>query len=107
MLIGFTGDNGDPDNWLGTLYSCNAVNGNNFSKWCDAGYDKLVNAAEATADVEQRTALYKEAQHVLKAQVPMTPIAHSTVYQPMRASVQDFQISPFGLSSFYGVHNEQ
>ena len=106
MLIGFTGDNGDPDNWLGTLYTCNAVNGNNFSKWCNDGYDKLVGAAKATADVEQRTALYKQAQHLLKAQVPMTPVAHSTVYQPMRASVQNFQISPFGLSSFYGVYNQ-
>ncbi|MDI7027982.1 ABC transporter substrate-binding protein, partial [Pseudomonas aeruginosa] len=42
MLIGWSGDNGDPDNWLGTLYGCDAVDGNNFSKWCDAGYDKLV-----------------------------------------------------------------
>ena len=25
MLIGWTGDNGDPDNWLGTLYSCDAI----------------------------------------------------------------------------------
>jgi dipeptide transport system substrate-binding protein len=33
----------------------------------------------------------------------MTPIAHSTVYQPMRNTVQDFKISPFGLNSFYGV----
>ena len=107
MLIGFTGDNGDPDNWLGTLYSCNSVNGNNFAKWCNDGYEKLVKAAAATTDVEKRTALYKEAQRVLKAQVPITPIAHSTVYQPMRTSVMDFRISPFGLSSFYGVYNEQ
>ena len=107
MLIGFTGDNGDPDNWLGTLYSCNSVNGNNFSKWCNEDYEKLVKAAEATSDVEKRTALYKEAQHLLKSQVPITPIAHSTVYQPMRTSVKDFLISPFGLSSFYGVSNQQ
>ena len=33
----------------------------------------------------------------------MTPIAHSTVYQPMRNNVQDFKISPLGLVSFYGV----
>ena len=107
MLIGFTGDNGDPDNWLGTLYTCNAVNGNNFAKWCNDDYDKLVKAAGATADVEKRTALYKQAQHALKAQVPITPVAHSTVYQPMRTSVEGFQISPFGLSSFYGVNNAQ
>nr|WP_271409158.1 ABC transporter substrate-binding protein [Pseudomonas sp. Q1-7] len=107
MLIGWTGDNGDPDNWLGTLYGCDSVDGNNFSKWCDAGYDKLVKAAKATADVEQRTTLYKQAQHVLQQQVPITPIAHSTVYQPMRASVKDFLISPFGRNSFYGVANER
>ncbi len=33
----------------------------------------------------------------------MTPIAHSTVYQPMSKAVKDFRISPFGLNSFYGV----
>nr|GFC97665.1 hypothetical protein [Tanacetum cinerariifolium] len=27
MLIGWSGDNGDPDNWLGTLFGCDAVNG--------------------------------------------------------------------------------
>ncbi|MCY1226271.1 Periplasmic dipeptide transport protein [compost metagenome] len=105
MLIGWTGDNGDPDNWLGTLYGCDSVDGNNFSKWCDASYDKLVKAAKATTDVEKRTELYKQAQHVLQQQVPITPIAHSTVYQPMRASVKDFLISPFGRNSFYGVSN--
>ncbi|ELS26412.1 Dipeptide-binding ABC transporter, periplasmic substrate-binding component [Metapseudomonas furukawaii] len=82
------------------------MDGNNFSKWCDANYDKLVKAAKSTSDTARRTELYKQAQHVLKEQVPITPIAHSTVYQPMRASVKDFLISPFGRNSFYGVRNE-
>ena len=103
MLIGWSGDNGDPDNWLGTLYGCDAVNGNNFSKWCDADYDKLIKTAKATPDQAKRTELYKQAQVRLKEQVPITPIAHSTVYQPMSAKVTDFKISPFGLNSFYGV----
>ncbi|WXL26671.1 ABC transporter substrate-binding protein [Ectopseudomonas mendocina] len=103
MLIGWSGDNGDPDNWLGTLYGCDAVDGNNFSKWCFADYDKLIQAAKRTTDVEERTKLYQQAQHILKEQVPITPIAHSTVYQPMRKTVQDYKISPFGLNSFYGV----
>ena len=103
MLIGWSGDNGDPDNWLGTLYGCDAVDGNNFSKWCNADYDKLVKAAKATADQPKRVELYKQAQHILKDQVPITPIAHSTVFQPMRKNVQDFLISPFALNSFYGV----
>jgi len=103
MLIGWSGDNGDPDNWLGVLFGCDAVNGNNFAKWCDPQFDKLIKAAKATTDQAQRTDLYKQAQHRLKDQVPMTPIAHSTVYQPMRANVEGFKISPFGLNSFYGV----
>ena len=103
MLIGWSGDNGDPDNWLGTLFGCDALEGNNFSKWCNPEFDKLVKAAKSTTDVAKRTELYQQAQRLLKEQVPMTPIAHSTVYQPMRKTVQDFKISPFGLNSFYGV----
>ncbi|CAM3701496.1 dipeptide transport system substrate-binding protein [Ectopseudomonas alcaliphila] len=105
MLIGWTGDNGDPDNWLGTLYGCASVDGNNFSKWCDAEYDKLVVAAKRVTEQEQRSELYRQAQVVLKREVPITPIAHSTVYQPMRSSVKGFQISPFGRNSFIGVSN--
>ncbi|UVJ43306.1 ABC transporter substrate-binding protein [Pseudomonas sp. LS1212] len=103
MLIGWSGDNGDPDNWLGTLYGCDAVSGNNFSKWCYKPYDDLIKQAKATPDQAKRTELYKQAQHILKEQVPITPIAHSTVFQPMRSNVQDYKISPFGLNSFYGV----
>ncbi|EJM28637.1 MULTISPECIES: ABC transporter substrate-binding protein [Pseudomonas] len=103
MLIGWSGDNGDPDNWLNVLFGCDSLSGNNFSKWCDKKFDGLVKEAKRTTDQAKRTELYKEAQHVLKDAVPMTPIAHSTVYQPMRANVQDFKISPFGLNSFYGV----
>ena len=103
MLIGWSGDNGDPDNWLGTLFGCDAVNGNNFAKWCDKPFDKLIHEAKETTDQAKRTELYKQAQHLLKDAVPMTPIAHSTVYQPMSVKVQDFKISPFGLNSFYGV----
>ncbi|MEA1030554.1 ABC transporter substrate-binding protein [Pseudomonas sp. N-137] len=103
MIIGWSGDNGDPDNWLNVLFGCDSLAGNNFSKWCDKKFDDLVKQAKRTTDQAQRTELYKQAQHVLKDAVPMTPIAHSTVYQPMRANVQDFKISPFGLNSFYGV----
>ncbi|MFL1516735.1 ABC transporter substrate-binding protein [Pseudomonas prosekii] len=103
MIIGWSGDNGDPDNWLNVLFGCDSLSGNNFSKWCDKKFDGIVKEAKRTTDQGKRTELYKQAQHVLKDAVPMTPIAHSTVFQPMRSNVQDFKISPFGLNSFYGV----
>ena len=102
-LIGWTGDNGDPDNWLGTLYSCDAIGGNNYSMWCDPQYDKLIKQAKIVTDRDQRTVLYKQAQQLLKQQVPITPIAHSTVNQPLSAKVEGFKVSPFGRNVFSGV----
>ncbi len=85
MLIGWSGDNGDPDNWLGTLYGCDAVDGNNFSKWCFEDYDKLVKAAKTTSDVATAHRAVRTRPSTLpQGPVPITPIAHSTVYQPMR-----------------------
>ncbi len=102
-LIGWTGDNGDPDNWLGTLYSCDAIGSNNYSLWCDRQYDTLVKQAKQVTDREQRTRLYQQAQQRLKQQVPITPVAHSTVNQPISAKVSDFRVSPFGRNDFSGV----
>jgi dipeptide transport system substrate-binding protein len=103
MIYGWTGDNGDPDNWLGVLYSCAAVKGSNYAKWCNPEYDKLVQQAKLSSDREQRIKWYQQAQKILKEQVPITPIANSTVFQPLRKEVRDFKISPFGLTPFYGV----
>ncbi|WP_053111581.1 ABC transporter substrate-binding protein [Pseudomonas protegens] len=102
-LIGWTGDNGDPDNWLGTLYSCDAIGGNNYSMWCNPQYDKLIKQAKVVTDREQRSLLYKQAQQLLKQQVPITPVAHSTINQPLSAKVEGFKVSPFGRNAFSGV----
>ena len=102
-LIGWTGDNGDPDNWLGTLYSCDAIGSNNYSLWCDPQYDALVKQAKQVTDRQQRTALYQQAQQRLKQQVPITPVAHSTVNQPISAKVHGFKVSPFGRNDFADV----
>ena len=42
-------------------------------------------------------------QVVMHREAPFFLIAHSVVFQPMRKEVQDFKISPFGLTPFYGV----
>jgi len=103
MIYGWTGDNGDPDNWLGVLYSCAAVKGSNYAKWCNPSYDKLVTQAKLTSNRDERIKLYQQAQNILKNDVPITPIANSKVFQPMRKEVKDFKLSPFGLTPFYGV----
>ena len=103
MLIGWTGDNGDPDNWLGTLFGCDAMNGNNFSKWCYKPFEDLIQKGKRTTNVAERTKDYMKAQVIVKQQVALTTIAHSTVNEPVSNNVVGFKVSPLGLNSFYGV----
>ena len=46
LFMGWAGDNGDPDNYLSPLFSCNAVkSGINFARFCDQDLDKLIATA--------------------------------------------------------------
>ncbi|SAK77572.1 extracellular solute-binding protein [Caballeronia glebae] len=103
LLIGWTGDNGDPDNWLGTLLGCDAVKGSNFSKWCYKPFDELVVKGRSTTDVAARTKAYTDAQQIFEQQLPFSPIAHSTVYQPVSKKVTNMKIEPLGYVRFDGV----
>ncbi|SAK86383.1 extracellular solute-binding protein [Caballeronia temeraria] len=103
LLIGWTGDNGDPDNWLGTLLGCDAVKGSNFSKWCYKPFDDLVVKGRSTTDVAARTKAYTDAQQIFAQQLPFSPIAHSTVYQPVSKKVTGMKIEPLGYARFDGV----
>ena len=103
VLLGWTGDNGDPDNFLAVLLGCDAVGGSNRAQWCNAEFDDIVKRAKIVSDVEERTKLYKEAQAVFKAQAPWATIAHSVVYMPTRPEVTGYKVHPLGGHIFYGV----
>ena len=103
LTYGWTGDNGDPDNWLGVLYGCSAIGGSNYARWCDKSYDALIQQAKTSNDRAERTRLYEQAQQLIRQQMPVSPMAHSVVSQPMRKEVQGFKINPFGVTGFYGV----
>lgn len=103
LLQGWTGDNGDPDNFLGVLLGCSGVGGSNRANWCDPKFDELVKKARSTADQAERTKLYEEAQVVFKEQAPWATIAHSTTYLPMAKNVQNYKLDPLGSHRFDGV----
>ncbi len=103
VMLGWTGDNGDPDNFLHTLLGCDAVGGNNRAQWCNEEFDKLVNDAKVETDRDARTKLYEEAQVVFKREAPWATIDHSLVVMPMRKEVQGYVMSPLGKHHFSGV----
>ncbi len=103
LLLGWTGDNGDPDNFLAVLLGCDAVGGANRARWCHKPFDDLIQQAKVVSDKSERTKLYEEAQLVFKEEAPWVTIAHSVVFKPVRKEVIDFRIDPFGGHPFYGV----
>lgn len=103
VLLGWTGDNGDPDNFLAVLLGCDAVGGANRAQWCYQPFEDLIQKAKVVADPAERTKIYEQAQLIFKEQAPWATIAHSVVFQPVRKEVVDFKIDPFGGNIFYGV----
>ena len=102
-IMGWTGDNGDPDNFLDTLLGCDAVGGNNRAQWCNEEFDKLVKKAKQTSDQAERTKLYEEAQVVFKREAPWLTIDHSIGFVPVSKKVTGFHMDPLGIHRFDGV----
>lgn len=105
VILGWTGDNGDPDNFLSVLLSCSSAGegGANRAFWCNEEFSTLLQKAKTTADPAERTKLYEEAQVIFKDQAPWFTIAHSTQYVPMRNNVTGFVMSPLGDFTFETV----
>ncbi len=102
VLLGWTGDNGDPDNFLAVLLGCDAVGGANRAQWCNEEFNDLIQQAKVGTQ-DERAALYEEAQVVFKREAPWATIAHSIVHMPMRANVEGYVMDPLGGHWFDGV----
>ncbi len=103
VLLGWTGDNGDPDNFLAVLLGCDAVGNSNRAQWCNEEFDGLVQEAKTLSDQSERAKLYEQAQMVFKDQAPWATIAHSTVFMPIRSEVEGYIVHPLGGHIFHTV----
>ena len=103
VMLGWTGDNGDPDNFLDTLLGCDAVGGNNRAQWCNKDFDALVKKAKVTSDQKERAKLYEEAQVVFKKEAPWATLDHSLVFVPMSKKVSGYHLDPLGYHRFDDV----
>lgn len=103
VLLGWTGDNGDPDNFLAVLLGCDGVAASNRAQWCNEEFDAVVQEAKTLATQEERTPLYEEAQAIFKDQAPWATIAHSVVFMTMRPEVEGYVVHPLGGHIFNQV----
>ena len=105
VQLGWTGDNGDPDNFFTVNASCAAARpgGNNIPKWCNKDFDALIGKAQALSDQAERAKLYEQAQVVMHEDAPYFLIAHSVVFLPMRKNVDGYVMDPLGGHHFESV----
>ncbi len=103
-MLGWNGDNGDPDNFF-FLHGCDAARpgGQNLSKWCHKGFDEKLEKARTLTDNKARAKLYEEMQLIEREEAPDFKIAHSVVFEAMRAEVSGYRQSPFNSHQFNGV----
>ncbi|MDR6984587.1 cationic peptide transport system substrate-binding protein [Rheinheimera pacifica] len=97
VLIGWSADNADPDNFFRPLLSCSAAQtGTNRANWCDANFDRLISQALLTSDQKQRRSYYMAAQQYLAEQMPLLSIAHSQRFQALNSNISGIDINPYG-----------
>jgi len=91
--LGWTGDNGDPDNFLAVLFDGLASPAIR-TQWKNEEYHRLISAGKQTIDQEKRAEIYRQALQVFHDEVPAICVAHSTVIWPMRNNVMNFKLHP-------------
>lgn len=100
---GWSGDNGDPDNFLSPLFGSSNVGNSNYARFSHPELDALLDKALGLSDKAERTKLYEQAQVLLKEQAPWINVAHSINFAPTSKRVQNYKQSPFGYTYLYGT----
>jgi peptide/nickel transport system substrate-binding protein len=91
--LGWTGDNGDPDNFLAVLFDGLASSAIR-TQWHNEKYHELMVKGRQTIDQNERAKIYEEAQQLIYDEVPVISVAHSTVIWPALKNVKDFKLHP-------------
>ncbi len=102
-FLGWTGDNGDPDNFLYVLLdkdNAKVGSAGNIAFYKNDEVHDLLKAAQTEMDQEKRTELYLEAQELIHEDAPWFPIAHTTPPIAANQKVSDYVPHSTGSEPF-------
>jgi len=102
-LIGWTGDNGDPDDFFYPLLDQDsAVKGTaqNYSFWRDPAFHQLMLAGQQAPDGPVRAAIYRRANAMVNDQAPAIALTHSVVSFAAKSSIEGVVASPDNSFNF-------
>lgn len=98
-MIGWTGDFGDPDNFLGTFFKAYRPS---FG-FRNAAIFSILQKAAAEPNFAKRVSLYKQANVMIMKYLPAVPYAHSQPALGFQKRVTGYVASPVGTDSFAPV----
>ncbi len=102
-LIGWIGDNGDPDNFLYNLLDASNARKGGSTNYAfyrgQAAHDLLVKARRVS-DLSARSRLYEEAQVAIHRDAPWVPLFHAKQMAAVRSNVRGFKLHPTGKAQF-------
>lgn len=96
-LYGWTGDNGDPDNFLYVLLHSSQISGLNYSQYKNPQYDELLEKAQQSSNIEERIRDYSAAQQILVKDAPWLFIGSSMYIAAANKKISSFTIHPTGI----------
>ena len=108
-LLGWTGDNGDPDNFMNVLYGPNATSigtAGNYGFYNDMEAQKLLTAALQTFDVGKRAEYYMEFQEMIHESANFVYLAHANQNLAFRKNTKGYQMHPTSRKFFYPCYIE-
>jgi peptide/nickel transport system substrate-binding protein len=100
FLLGWTGDFGDPDNFIGTFFQAVNPQFGNFEN--EEIFSKL-DEAEAETDPDRRTELYQEANRLIMDFVPGVPYVHNQPAIAFAEGISGYVPGPLNNESFAQV----
>ncbi|MEK5186425.1 ABC transporter substrate-binding protein [Solibacillus sp. FSL R5-0691] len=106
FMLGWTGDNGDADNFIYTLLDKDNILSNNYAYYTNEEVHGLLIQAQSETDENVRNELYKKAQEIIHEDAPWVPLAHSTPLLAAKAGVKGFLPHPTGSDKLDNVSME-
>ena len=106
FMLGWTGDNGDADNFIYTLLDKDNIKSNNYAYYSNDEVHDLLIKAQSETDENVRNDLYKKAQEIIHDDAPWVPLAHSTPLLAAKAGVKGFVPHPTGSDKLDNVSIE-
>ena len=96
-MVGWSGDNGDPDNFLYEMFSTDMIPVGNTAHYSNPELDEILTTARTVTDPAERAALYEQASTIIHDDAPWLFVNHTLHVRATGADVEGFALNPLQM----------